>query len=62
MSPRAPLRKCRNQVVVNLAVAGILKLRKTGDTQSITPPLCNHGRLGILIMHQINLLHVVNAF
>jgi len=57
-----PLHKSTNQTVVNQAVAGILKPRKTGVLQSVTPPPCNHDMGGIFIMHHIYLLSVVDAF
>jgi len=48
--------------MVNLAVAGILKPRKTGGTQSVMPPSCSNDMSGIVIMHRVNLLTVVDAF
>jgi len=57
-----PLHKCTYQPVVNQAVAGILKPRKTGALQSVTPPPSSHDRGGLFIMHHIYLLSVVDAF
>jgi len=56
------LHKSGTKPVVNLDVAGILTPRKTGGNQSNMPPPCIHDGPGIVIMHQINLLSVVDAF
>jgi hypothetical protein len=57
-----PLHKGTNQTVVKQAVAGILKPTKAGVMQFVFPPPCSHDRFGVIIMHHIYLLSIVDAF
>jgi len=57
-----PLHISTYQTVVNQAVAGILKPTKTGALYFGFPPPCIHDRDGIVIMHRLYLLSVVDAF
>ena len=57
-----PLHKSTYQTVVNQAVVGILKPTKTGALHFGFPPPCSHDGGGIVIMHRLYLLSVVDAF
>ena len=56
------LHKSIYQTVINQVVVGILKPTKTGALYYGFPPLCIHDRGGIVIMHRLYLLSVVDAF
>jgi hypothetical protein len=57
-----PFHKSTYQIVVNEAVAGILKPTKTGALQSVYPPPGILDTGGIVIMHRLYLLSDVDTF